>query len=56
MSVREKVTRVYLHEAFDSWMQEEFPDIEWERYADDIIVHCVSEKQAYSHEDLKSDN
>jgi RNA-directed DNA polymerase len=41
------LANLYLHEAFDSWMQEEFPDIGWERYADDIIVHCVSEKQAY---------
>lgn len=41
------LANLYLHEAFDSWMQEGFPDIKWERYADDIIVHCVSEKQAY---------
>lgn len=41
------LANLYLHEAFDSWMQEEFSDIGWERYADDIIVHCVSEKQAY---------
>lgn len=42
------LANLYLHEAFDSWMQEEFSEIQWERYADDIIVHCVSEKQADS--------
>lgn len=38
---------LYLHEAFDSWMQEKFPALKFERYADDIVVHCVSEKQAH---------
>ena len=28
-------------------MKENFSDIQFERYADDIIVHCVSENQAY---------
>jgi RNA-directed DNA polymerase len=41
------LANLYLHEAFDSWMQEEFSHIKWERYADDIIIHCVSEKQAH---------
>lgn len=41
------LANLYLHEAFDSWMSEAFPDICFERYADDIIVHCVSEKQAH---------
>ncbi len=41
------LANLYLHEVFDQWMQEEFKDVSWERYADDIIVHCVSEKQAY---------
>src|SRR3990167_10124351 len=41
------LANLYLHEVFDSWMQEKEPSIKWERYADDIIVHCYSEKQAY---------
>ncbi len=41
------LANLYLHEAYDNWMQKCFPDIPFERYADDIIVHCVSEKQAY---------
>ena len=40
------LANIFLHEAFDSWMQEEFPTLPFERYADDIIVHCKTEKQA----------
>jgi hypothetical protein len=35
-----------LHYAFDMWMAREFPDIPFERYVDDAVVHCVSERQA----------
>jgi len=41
------LANLYLHYAFDKWMQENYPTISFERYADDIIVHCQSEKQAY---------
>jgi RNA-directed DNA polymerase len=41
------LANLYLHEVFDKWMREKFPDILFERYADDIVVHCVSEEQAY---------
>jgi len=41
------LANLYLHEAFDSWMQEKFSELPFERYADDKVVHCVSEKQAY---------
>ena len=40
------IANLYLHEAFDLWMSESFSHTQWERYADDIVVHCVSEKQA----------
>lgn len=40
------LANLYLHESFDSWMSTNHPEIKFERYADDIIVHCVSEKQA----------
>ena len=40
------LANIFLHLAFDTWMQEEFPRVPFERYADDIIVHCKSEKQA----------
>jgi len=41
------LANLYLHEAFDKWMADKFPEVGFERYADDIIVHCVSENQAY---------
>jgi RNA-directed DNA polymerase len=35
-----------MHYAFDSWMQRTFPTIGFERYCDDAVVHCKSERQA----------
>ncbi len=40
------LANLFLHHVFDLWMQQEFPDIPFARYADDVVVHCVSEKQA----------
>jgi RNA-directed DNA polymerase len=40
------LSNLFLHYAFDQWIKRAQPDIPFERYADDIIVHCVSEKQA----------
>ncbi|MEZ4884855.1 MAG: group II intron reverse transcriptase/maturase [Chitinophagales bacterium] len=45
------LANMYLHVVFDQWMQKhyantEYGSIRWERYADDIIVHCNNEKQA----------
>lgn len=35
-----------MHHVFDEWMRTEFASLPFERYADDGLVHCVSEKQA----------
>src|SRR5664279_5229965 len=35
-----------MHYAFDAWMAREHPGIQFERYADDAVVHCVTEAQA----------
>lgn len=40
------LANLYLHVAFDEYMHKEYPRISYERYADDIIVHCASYKQA----------
>ena len=40
------LANLFLHYAFDEWMEREFPIVPFERYADDVICHCVSEKQA----------
>jgi len=44
--VRPVLANLFLHYAFDRWMQREYPDIPFERYADDAICHCRSEAQA----------
>ena len=40
------LANLFLHYAFDEWMKRIHPTLPFERYADDIIVHCNSEKQA----------
>jgi len=40
------LANLFLHYAFDEWMQRNYSSILFERYADDIVVHCRSEKQA----------
>jgi RNA-directed DNA polymerase len=40
------LSNLFMHYAFDAWMQREFPRISFERYCDDVIVHCHSPKQA----------
>lgn len=34
------LANLYLHFAFDAWMERTFPDAVFERYADDIVIHC----------------
>ena len=40
------LANLFLHYAFDLWMQRKYPSVPFERYADDIICHCKSEAQA----------
>jgi RNA-directed DNA polymerase len=40
------LANLFLHYAFDMWMARTFPAIPFERYVDDVVVHCVSERQA----------
>jgi len=40
------LANLFLHYGFDEWMRKTCPRIPFERYADDIVVHCVSERQA----------
>lgn len=37
---------LFLHYAFDVWMQRTLPHCPFARYADDAVVHCRSQKQA----------
>jgi RNA-directed DNA polymerase len=40
------IVNIFMHHVFDDWMKQHYPRIKFERYSDDIIVHCRSEKQA----------
>jgi group II intron reverse transcriptase/maturase len=40
------LANLFMHYAFDMWMAREYPGVPFERYADDGVVHCVSESQA----------
>jgi len=40
------LANLFLHVVFDKWMEKYHPQKPFERYADDIIVHCKTEKQA----------
>jgi RNA-directed DNA polymerase len=42
------LANLFLHYAFDVWMQRTNPEIPFERYADDIVAHCRTEAQAKS--------
>jgi RNA-directed DNA polymerase len=40
------LANLFMHYAFDLWLFREFPTVEFERYADDAVVHCATERQA----------
>ena len=40
------LANLFMHYAFDCWLEREFPAVRFERYADDAVVHCATERQA----------
>ena len=40
------LANLFLHYAFDRWMEIHHPSVEFERYADDIVVHCATKEEA----------
>ena len=40
------LANIFLHYALDLWLAREFPAVPFERYADDVILHCKSKQQA----------
>lgn len=40
------LANLFMHYCFDSWMTREFPKVSFERYCDDVVVHCASKRQA----------
>ena len=45
------LANLFLHYTFDAWMQRTYPQIPFERYADDAVCHCRTKDEA---EDLKA--
>ncbi|WP_031470769.1 group II intron reverse transcriptase/maturase [Sciscionella sediminilitoris] len=40
------LANLFMHYAFDAWLAREHPGVQFERYADDAVVHCVTKRQA----------
>src|SRR6516162_6733383 len=40
------LANLFLHYALDRWLAANYPQVQFERYADDVIVHCRTERQA----------
>ncbi|MHB8449295.1 MAG: group II intron reverse transcriptase/maturase [Mycobacteriales bacterium] len=40
------LANLFMHYAFDLFLAREFPAVQFERYADDAVVHCATERQA----------
>jgi len=40
------LANLYLHRAFDTWMEKTNPQNPFERYADDMVIHCQSKTEA----------
>lgn len=40
------LANLFLHYVFDVWVEKNWRGIQFERYADDIVCHCVSEREA----------
>jgi group II intron reverse transcriptase/maturase len=40
------IANTFLHYGFDLWMDREYPTVKFERFADDVVAHCVTERQA----------
>ena len=40
------LANLLMHYAFDLWMSRTFPGVPFERYCDDVVVHCTNQRQA----------
>jgi RNA-directed DNA polymerase len=40
------LANLFMHYAFDAWMAREYPTVRFERYCDDVVVHCETQEQA----------
>lgn len=48
------LANLFMHYAFDKWMERTFPNNPWARYADDAVIHCKTKMEAeIIHKQLK---
>ena len=40
------LANLYLHYALDQWLEKHHPTVSFVRYADDMVLHCTTEKEA----------
>jgi RNA-directed DNA polymerase len=40
------LANLFMHYTFDAWLARTQPQVRFERYCDDVIVHCASNRQA----------
>jgi len=40
------LSNLFLHYALDAWLVREYPMVQFERYCDDVILHCSTRRQA----------
>lgn len=40
------LANLFMHYTFDKWMEIHFPNNPFERYADDIVIHCKTKEEA----------
>jgi RNA-directed DNA polymerase len=40
------LANLFMHYVFDKWMEKNFPNVLWARYADDAVAHCNTRKEA----------
>jgi len=40
------LSNLFMHYVFDLWMSRTFPSLAFERFADDGIIHCLTQRQA----------
>jgi len=40
------LANLFLHYTFDKWMERNYPNNPWARYADDAVIHCATKEAA----------
>jgi retron-type reverse transcriptase len=40
------LANLFMHYAFDRWMAQNYPQVQFARYADDVVVHAKTKEEA----------